>query len=623
MVFAAGRDGSIEFVNRAWAEFTGYSQQASLGNAWIAIVHPDDVAYVLTEWRRAVAAGTRFAVETRARKLDGSYVWLSVTAAPSRDRAGALVRWFGTAIDIDARKKAEEALRRHDALLQDSVRRFRALAEAIPVICWTADPDGWIDWYNHRWYEFTGQRPEEAVGWGWQTAHHPDDFLKVMEAWPRSIATGEPFEMEFRLRRHDGVFHWFLTRVEPLRDEHGTVIRWYGSNVDIDAQKQALQRSNEVAETFQQLFLPRTLPRRPHLRMDAIYLPAEGDRLVGGDWFDAFELPDGRIGLSIGDVAGHGLDVSLTGGKLRQAIVTLAFNLDDPAAILVDLDRMLSYQQSDNIATALVAFLDPDLTTLTYASAGHPAPLIAYQAGVPADELPAVGAPIGARLGVVPVMYRRTIPADCLVALYTDGLIEFSRDILQAHTRLRDALGALLGDASVNRPATAIKERVLAGARPTDDAALLVLQFAARQVPTARPPHDDLAKRWRFHSSDAHTASSARQAIREYLAAMALDQSDVFSAELIVGEIIANTVAHAPGLVEVELDWSDEKPSLIVRDTGPGFPSARGELPDAWRECGRGLFLIRSLSDAVSIRPAHDAGTEICATLPIKRKLNR
>ncbi|MBV8163244.1 MAG: PAS domain S-box protein [Candidatus Eremiobacteraeota bacterium] len=622
MLFAAARDGSIEFVNRAWTAFTGYSQHSSLGNAWIAIVHPDEVAHVLTEWRRAVAAGDKFTVETRARKRDGSYVWLTVMAAPLHDAAGSLVRWYGSAIDIDARKRAEEALKRHDALLRDSERRFRALAEAIPVICWTADPSGWIDWYNHRWYEFTGQRTDEAAGWGWQTAHHPDDLLKVMEAWPRSIATGDPFEMEFRLRRHDGVFHWFLTRVEPLRDEHGTVVRWYGSAADINEQKKALERSNEVAETFQQLFLPRTLPQRPHLQMDAVYLPAEGDRLVGGDWFDAFELPDGRIGLSIGDVAGHGLDASLTGGKLRQAIVTLAFQQSDPAAILAELDRMLSYQQSGIIVTALVAFVDRDLRTLTYASAGHPPPLVARAPHARAEELPARGAPMGAQLGVLPMTYQTDIPSDGLIALYTDGLIEFSRDILQTQARLRDALGMLAADPAVNRPATAIKDLVFAGARPRDDAALLVLQFASQQVPAARQSTGKVAKRWRFHSSDAHTASSARQSIRAFLAGMALDQAELFSAELIVGEIIANTVAHAPGLVEVEVDWTDEKPSVIVRDKGPGFPSARQELPDAWRECGRGLFLIRSLSETVSIRPARDAGTEICATLPIRRKIS-
>ena len=91
-----------------------------------------------------------------------------------------------------------------ELIARKSERQFQGLAEGLPVICWTADATGSFDWYNHRWYEFTGQTPEEAVGWGWQAMHHPDDFLDVMRKWPHSIATGEPFEMEFRLRRRDG-----------------------------------------------------------------------------------------------------------------------------------------------------------------------------------------------------------------------------------------------------------------------------------------------------------------------------------------------------------------------------------------------------------------------------------
>ncbi|MBV8602708.1 MAG: PAS domain-containing protein, partial [Candidatus Eremiobacteraeota bacterium] len=102
--------------------------------------------------------------------------------------------------------------------------RFRALAAAIPQLVWTARPDGTIDWYNQRWYDYTGQSEAQAFGWGWKAVHHPDDLPRVMEAWPRSLATGTRFDMEFRLRRHDGRFRWFLTRVEPVFDESGTLV---------------------------------------------------------------------------------------------------------------------------------------------------------------------------------------------------------------------------------------------------------------------------------------------------------------------------------------------------------------------------------------------------------------
>src|SRR5665213_3083097 len=106
--------------------------------------------------------------------------------------------------------------------VRDHAKRCRlAPGEALIVHfgALAARADGWIDWYNARWYDYTAQTPDEASGWGWQAVHHPEDLPKVMLAWPRSIATGEPFEMEFRLRGADGQFRWFLTRATPLRGQ--------------------------------------------------------------------------------------------------------------------------------------------------------------------------------------------------------------------------------------------------------------------------------------------------------------------------------------------------------------------------------------------------------------------
>ena len=119
---------------------------------------------------------------------------------------------------------------------------LRAIADAVPQIIWSALPDGWIDWYNERWYAYTGQTADEAAGWGWQAVHHPDDLPEVMRAWPASIASGEPFEMEFRLRRADGAFRMFLTRATPQRDAGGQIVRWYGSNTDIEDEYRARLR---------------------------------------------------------------------------------------------------------------------------------------------------------------------------------------------------------------------------------------------------------------------------------------------------------------------------------------------------------------------------------------------
>jgi PAS domain S-box-containing protein len=129
-------------------------------------------------------------------------------------------------------------------------RQFRLLAENIPTLCWMANGDGYIFWYNRRWYDYTGTTPRQMEGWGWQAVHHPDELPKVMERWTAAIRTGEPFEMTFPLRGADGVFRPFLTRVQPARDQAGRVTRWFGVNTDVSVQhavEAALRRSETRA----------------------------------------------------------------------------------------------------------------------------------------------------------------------------------------------------------------------------------------------------------------------------------------------------------------------------------------------------------------------------------------
>lgn len=132
--------------------------------------------------------------------------------------------------DVTIRKQAQEAL-------QESETRFRTLANAIPQLTWMARADGWIFWYNRRWYEYTGASPEEMQGWGWQKVHDPKTLPAVLERWRTSIDTGEPFDMIFPLRGADGLFRPFLTRVVPLKDINGRVVQWFGTNTDISEQR--------------------------------------------------------------------------------------------------------------------------------------------------------------------------------------------------------------------------------------------------------------------------------------------------------------------------------------------------------------------------------------------------
>jgi PAS domain S-box-containing protein len=147
-------------------------------------------------------------------------------------------------LDITERKKAVEELRH-------SEQELRALADSMAQLAWIAAPDGHIFWYNRRWYDYTGTTLEQMQGWGWQAVHDPGVLPSVMERWTRAIRLGEAFEMEFPLRGADGTFRRFLTRANPLRDQAGQVIRWFGTNTDIEQSKlaeEALAVARDIAE---------------------------------------------------------------------------------------------------------------------------------------------------------------------------------------------------------------------------------------------------------------------------------------------------------------------------------------------------------------------------------------
>jgi PAS domain S-box-containing protein len=502
--------------------------------------------------------------------------------------------------------------------LRSAELRFSVLAESVPQIVWTADATGWIDWYNRRWYEYTGQTKEEAAGWGWQRAHHPEDFPRVMRDWARSIATGEPFEMEFRLRGADGIFRWFLTRVEPLRDAEGSIVRWYGTNTDVDDQKRALEETRRIAETLGAAFLPEKLPQRADLRFDALYLAAGQEALVGGDWYDAFELPDGQILISIGDVIGHGLSAAVNAGRIRQGIIASAFDASDPASILAKVNRMLGLQD-DAVVTALVAVIDSALTTMRYASAGHPPPIIAGPT-ISARSLGYGTVP----LGVAPQLEVRSesvgLERDAVILFYTDGVVEFKRDIESGERALREAVAALVGDTKTAHPALALQRRVMGSEKPTDDVVLLLLQLAT--APSTAQPVDEagLRKIWSFHSSDAYSAHATRHELMTFIRGFKTSEEELFRVELVLGEILANTVEHAPGLVNIELDWASTNPVLTIVDTGPGFSRFAAQLPeDALAENGRGLFLISTLAVDVKAASEDQRGTKMTVVLPIAR----
>lgn len=136
----------------------------------------------------------------------------------------------------------------------EAAAEFRTLADNIPTLCWMARPDGHIYWYNRRWYEYTGTSIETQQGWGWDTVHDPAVLPAVLERWNRSLATGTEFEMTFPLKGADGSFRPFLTRVVPIRDERGDIVRWFGINTNVESLQSAQQSLQQRTAELESLY---------------------------------------------------------------------------------------------------------------------------------------------------------------------------------------------------------------------------------------------------------------------------------------------------------------------------------------------------------------------------------
>ena len=258
MVSTFEPDGTRSFVNQTWQDYTGHAHAEATGKGLdtSAYYHPDDVERFENAWRAAQEKGETLSVDVRTRRSDGTYRWYTMRRAPQRDDKGNIVKWYSVGIDVEDQRNAEDALRRSEAQLAKAERELRRTLDLIPILAWRTRPDGYAEYLNKRWLDYTGLSPEQALGWEWRAAVHPDDRPALHYAWLRMLETGKPDDVEARMRRFDGTYRWFLFRSEALRDEAGAVVAWYGTNIDIEDRKQAesaWQRSQAYSAEAQKL----------------------------------------------------------------------------------------------------------------------------------------------------------------------------------------------------------------------------------------------------------------------------------------------------------------------------------------------------------------------------------
>lgn len=465
-VLTASPDGTFDYASRRWYQITGTPADdmlhvgASLKRA-AGVYAPTFETY----WSKGVASGEVFAFELPLRTVRGRR-WFEFRAAPSYE-GSRLRKWIVTVDDIQERVEARTEVARartrlsaladigaialdnslrDDALVQPALQRAASALDAIWSVVLTIDGERTVCTY-----------PARAV-------LPTDDDARPVLRFPLQV--GEGGEQELTVIRAPGSEPFDQYDIDFVRD-----VAWRIASAVRNAT--SYRRESRIARVLQTAMLPVALPRAPGVFFDVSYITAETDTLVGGDWYDAFELNDGRIACSIGDVAGHGLNAAVVMGHVREMVRALAMRGESPSEVLSETNGVV-LAGGYGLITAIVAYIDPDTLVVEYASAGHAPPLHVQADGtVEALELGDV------ILGAVPrarfATHSLRLRGECALVMYTDGLVEYAHDALTGEALLCSSLSQWARE-GFRSPADELVHQILGGANQNDDAAMLIVR---------------------------------------------------------------------------------------------------------------------------------------------------
>ncbi len=656
IVWTATPAGRIRRFNRKWYEHIGGRRPSrassdDLEREWTAATHRDDRRLGRRALRDGIASRRAFALELRLRRADGVPRWFRVTVSPLGTAQGRSAGWIAVCADIDDYKRQGQQvafIAKAGEVLAESLDVQTTLERLLAIIVpefgdWAAidlfdeferlktvaaiHADArkaplvarLLDRYNHN---PTAERNIAAI----LRKNQPVILREIGDAQIEKAATPDLLDVLRTLAPRSAMTVPLRTRGRTI----GSLVAYWSETPRRYVQEdlplfeeitkraaaaienaRLYEREREIAAEFQRAALPISLPEVGGIRFSGIYVPANDRELLGGDWYDALRLSDGRIVVSIGDVAGSGLAAAVIMASMRQVIRGVAQVYPDPVAMLDAADRTLKTEHPETFVTAFVGVLDPVARTMSYASAGHPSPLVRDNGGH-VTTLDTTGLPLGLRVRG-DTAASKVLPEAGFIVFYTDGLIEAEHDIIGGLERLVRATARPEIAASLN-PAEALYHAILQNGN-LDDVVVLTLTL---EVTGDRSNYETIgprSRRWAFDTGDADAAHGARHAFVALLRTGGLRPDRLDTAELVFGELLGNVVRYAPGPIEIFFDWSEPTPVLHVLDRGPGFTLAPKLPSDLLSERGRGLYIVWSLTDDFNVTQRHDGGSHARAVL--------
>ena len=539
VVWVTTPTGQIAEDSPEWRWITGQSLEEYLGNGWLDAIHPEDRERVEREWRECVRAGKVFDSRYRVRTKTGSYRHYDVRAVPI-ERDGKIIEWVGASTDVTGQREAEEMRGRLTEQLSAAALRTARLqqatsmlAEALTVLqvvevitevgrsaigaersavalldrerlqLHTINPLGLpevpgapsgdmpLDAPSVMTLAITSRRPvlvenPESLRRHFDGLDGVDVFLAHSDerAWVGLplLAAGAPL----------GALRFSFTKPRQITEEERVFLEALAGQCALALERASLfEREHTTAETLQRSLLPDRLPSVPGIILEARYLPVTRNMEIGGDWYDAFRLPDGRLAVATGDVMGKGLTAAAGMGRVRNALRALALTDPRPAAVLAGLDRLFTATELDEqVTTVAYLVLDPVTGEGLAGNAGHLPPLLLSRDAPPRLDTTEAGTPLGWACPRQQYVFR--LPPGTTAVLYSDGLVENRRRGLDSGLDELVSVAAQARPGMVEDPARLLEylvDRMLTGYEQDDDVTVLVLHVPRRDGPSPqRPP---------------------------------------------------------------------------------------------------------------------------------------